>query len=117
MDYSSPLREPLVTKALEYLTDQINIDQLEDWILPKLQRILDSGDDNAADLAKGVLALSAHLSAEVISEEQLKEDLRHILHENSIPHPPLPLPKSISFETSTSTVTPTARYSLELVPA
>ena len=115
MDYRSPLREPLVVKAIEYLCGKISLDQLEDWILPKLQRILDSGDDTAETLAHGVLALSAHLSEEVISEEQLKADLLQILPETS--NPLGPLQESVSSETSTSTVNPSSRHSLDLVSA
>ena len=67
-------------KASQYLKGELDLEALEDWLVPLLPLFLSLPDDSTAAQLVGVIELGrAEMSSGIIDEDELKESIRSFL--------------------------------------
>ncbi len=73
--------EELLTHVEHYLNDDCTLEDLETWLLSKLQAILDSGDEEAIQVANQIDADLVELGEGLIDHETLRDNLQSFISE------------------------------------
>lgn len=73
------LEEQLFQKAFEYVVGNIDLRELEEWLLPTLETILDCGSDDSIALAELIEAGTIELQTGISTEETLIQELKELL--------------------------------------
>ena len=73
------IEEQLFQKAIEYVDGNIDLRELEEWLLPNLETILDHGNDESIALAELLEVGAIELQVGVSSKEALVSELRKLL--------------------------------------
>ena len=71
----------LLDHIRDYLNDHCTLQDLESWLLSNLQRILDSGDEKAIDMANELDADLVELGEGLIDELTLQKHLQGFVSE------------------------------------
>lgn len=71
--------QELLDHIRDYLNDRCTLQDLEVWVLSNLQRILDSGDEAAIDVANEIDADLVELGEGLIDEVTLREHLQSLI--------------------------------------
>lgn len=75
----------LLNKIDYYLIEQSSLEELETWLLSNLQRILDSGNKDAVEVANDVDADLVEFHEKLIDEATLRERLdSYITHKETV---------------------------------
>ena len=69
----------LFQKAAEYVDGTIDLQELEEWLLPNLENILDSGNENSIALAKLIEGGAIEIQAGLSSRKKLSQELKKLL--------------------------------------
>lgn len=69
----------LLEKARAYINGLCTLRDLEEWILSNLQRILDSGDADATEIANQLDADLVALTEDLIDERTLRDNLLRLI--------------------------------------
>ena len=73
------VEQHLFQKAVEYVDGTIDLRELEEWLLPNLETILDGGNDYSIALAEILEGGAIELQAGISSEETLVQELKKLL--------------------------------------
>lgn len=73
------LKEQLFQKSLEYVRGIIALHELEEWLLPNFEDILDSGDASSRELAQLIEGGAIEVQAGLYPEAELSEELQNLL--------------------------------------
>ncbi|PIU54908.1 MAG: hypothetical protein COS88_06120, partial [Chloroflexi bacterium CG07_land_8_20_14_0_80_51_10] len=73
------MRQELRQQILLYLNGHCTLRYLESWVLSNLQRILDSGDEEAIEMANLIDADLVELGEGLVDEKTLLEHLESLL--------------------------------------
>jgi len=80
------LKEQLFQKSFEYVRGIIALHELEEWLLPNFEDILDYGDASSGEIAKLIEGGAIEVQAGLYSEAELSEELRNLLSASTV-HP------------------------------
>lgn len=69
----------LFQKATEYVDGTIDLQELEVWLLPNLENILDAGNENSIALAKLIEGGAIEIQAGLSSRKKLSQELKKLL--------------------------------------
>lgn len=69
----------LFQKAAEYVDGTIDLQELEEWLLPNLENILDSGNENSIALAKLIEGGAIEIQVGLSSRKKLSQELKKLL--------------------------------------
>ncbi len=70
----------LVARATQYLDQQINLEDLEEWLFPRLPFFFSlPTDDAASKLASAIELGRAEMSSSLIEEDEFRESVRALL--------------------------------------
>ncbi len=81
------LKEQLFQKSFEYVYGIIDLRELEEWLLPNLETILDSADDRSSEIAQLIEWGAIEVQADLCSAEELSEALRNLLFASIVRSP------------------------------
>ncbi|MDD9819528.1 MAG: hypothetical protein OXR07_01450 [Nitrospira sp.] len=78
------LKEQLFQKSFEYVRGIIGLHELEEWLLPNFEDILDSGDASSREIAQLIEGGAIEVQAGLYSEAELSEELRNLLFASTV---------------------------------
>ena len=73
------VEQHLFQKAAEYVDGTIDLQELEEWLLPNLGNILDAGNENSIALAKLIEGGAIEIQAGLSSRKKLSQELKKLL--------------------------------------
>ncbi len=79
MMFTPLVEQHLFQKAVEYVDGTIELQELETWLLPNLETILDAGDADSIALAKLIEGGAIELQAGLLTTEALRQELKALL--------------------------------------
>lgn len=73
------VEQHLFQKTVEYIDGTMGLQELEEWLLPNLETILDSGNDDSIALAELIEGRAIELQADISSADTLRQELKELL--------------------------------------